>query len=76
MSLTITQVLKLRKVFANSSSNNIKISKTPLDKIEQSEEFLGRSLRPLIKTGLSLIKNILEPLAKTVLTPLGLTAAA
>ena len=29
----------------------------------------------LLKTGLPLIRNILKPLAKTVLMPLGLTAA-
>ena len=30
----------------------------------------------LLKTGLSLIKNVIKPLAKSVLIPLGLTAAA
>ena len=38
--------------------------------------FLGRLLGPLIKTGLPLIKNVIKPLAKSVLIPLGLTAAA
>ena len=31
---------------------------------------------PLLKTGLPLIKNVLKPLSKSVLIPLGLTAAA
>ena len=31
---------------------------------------------PLLKTGLPLIGNVLKPLAKSVLIPLGLTAAA
>ena len=31
---------------------------------------------PLLKTGLPLIKNVITPLAKSVLIPLGLTAAA
>ena len=31
---------------------------------------------PLLKTGLPLIKNVIKPLAKCVLIPLGLTAAA
>ena len=31
---------------------------------------------PLLKTGLQLIKNVIKPLAKSVLIPLGLTAAA
>ena len=39
-------------------------------------EFLGRLLGPLLKTGLPLIKNVIKPLAKSVLIPLGLTAAA
>ena len=38
--------------------------------------FLGRLLGPLLKTGLPLIKNVIKPLAKNVLIPLGLTAAA
>ena len=42
----------------------------------QPEGFLGRLLGPLIKTGLPLIKNVIKPLAKSVLVPLGLTAAA
>ena len=42
----------------------------------QSEKFLGRFLGPLLKTGLLLMKNVIEPLAKSVLTPLALTAEA
>ena len=42
----------------------------------QSEGFLGRLLGPLLKTGLPLIKNVIKPLAKSVLIPLGLTAAS
>ena len=42
----------------------------------QSGGFLGKLLCPLLKTGLSLIKNAVTPLAKSVLIPLGLTAAA
>ena len=38
--------------------------------------FFGRLLGPLLKTGLSLMKNVIKPLAKSVLIPLGLTAAA
>ena len=33
-------------------------------------------LGPLLKTELPLIKNVIKPLAKSVLIPLGLTAAA
>ena len=42
----------------------------------QSGGFLGRLLVPLLKTGLPLIKSVIKPLAKSVLTLLGLTAAA
>ena len=73
--LTNTQVSRLRKVFANDSSANIKLSKTQLHKMGQSGGFSRRLLRPLLKTGLSLMKNVLKPLAKSVLMPLGLTAA-
>ena len=38
--------------------------------------FLSRLLGPLLKTGLSLMKSIIQPLAKITLIPLGLTAAA
>ena len=55
MSLNNIQVSKLRKTFANSTSANIKLSKTELHKIGQSGQFLGRFLGPLLKTGLSLI---------------------
>ena len=42
----------------------------------QSGGFLGRLLGPLLKTGLPLTKNVIKPLAKSVLIPLRLTAAA
>ena len=42
----------------------------------QSGEFLGRLLGPLLKTGLTLTKNVIKPLAKSVFIPLGFTAAA
>ena len=70
------QVANLRKAFANKSSTDIKLSKTQLSKMMQSGGFLGRLLDPLLKTGLPLIKNVIKPLAKSVLIPLGLTVAA
>ena len=70
------QVENLRKAFANKSSTDINLSKTQLSKMIQSGGFLGRLLGPLLKTGLPLIKNVIKPLAKSVLIPLGLTAAA
>ena len=74
--LTNTQVLKLREAFANGSSAHIKLSKTQVHKIGQSGVFLGILLGPILKTGFPLMKNVLKPLAKSVLIPLGLTAAA
>ena len=74
--LTNRQVSNLCKAFANHSSGDIKLSKTQLSKMIQSGGFLGRLLGPLLKTGLPLISNVIKPLAKSVLIPLGLTAAA
>ena len=48
--LTDRQVSNLRKAFANSSSTNIKLSKTQLSKMIQSGGFSGRLLDPLLKT--------------------------
>ena len=42
----------------------------------RSGGFLGRLLGPLLKTGLPLMKIVIKPLVKSVLIPLGLTAAA
>ena len=74
--LTNTQVSKIRKAFANGSSANIKLVKTQLHKIGQLGGSLGRLLGPLLKNGLLLIRNLLKPLAKSVLISLELIAAA
>ena len=42
----------------------------------QSGGFLGRLFGPLFKTELPLISNVIKPLAKSVLIPLGSTTAA
>ena len=47
-----------------------------MHKIGQSAKFLGRLLRPWVKTWLPLIGNVLKPLSKSVLIPLGRTSAA
>ena len=73
--LTNRQVPNPRKAFANHLPINIKLSKTQLSKMIQSGGVVGRLLGPLLKTGLPLIKNVIKPLAKSVLIPLGLTAA-
>ena len=74
--LTNRQVANLRKAFANHLSTNIKFSKAQLSKMMQSGGLLGKFLGPLLKTGLPLMKSVIKPLAKSVLIPLGLTAAA
>ena len=52
------------------------LSKAQISKTIQSGEFLGKLVSPLLTTGLPLIKNVIKPLAKSVLILLGLTAAA
>ena len=74
--LTTKQTTKLRNAIENNMSTDVKLSKAQISKIIKSGEFLGKLLRPLLKTGLPLIKNVIKPLAKSVLIPLGLTAAA
>ena len=73
--LTDTQVSRIYKAFANDSSSKIKSSKNQLSKNVQLTGFLGIS-GPFLKSGLSLMKNVLKPRAKSVLLPLGLTAAS
>ena len=73
---TNKQVANLSKSFANNLSADIKLSKIQLSKMVQSGRFLARLLSPLLKTELTLIKNVIKPLVKSVLIPLGLTAAA
>ena len=73
--LTNRQVANLRKAFANHLSTDIKLSKTQLSKMIQPGGFLGKLLGPLLRTGLPLTKKVVKSLAKSVLIPLGLTAA-
>ena len=74
--LTTRQKRKIRNSFNNTMSTDLKLSKAQISKIIQSGGFLGRLLGRLLKTGLPLIKNVIKPLAKSVLIPLGQTAAA
>ena len=70
--LTTRQKTKLRNAFNNNMSTDLKLSKAQISKIIQSGGFLGSLLSklagPLIKVAI--------PLAKIVLAPLGITAAA
>ena len=65
--LTNTQVSKLCKAFANDSSANMKLRKTPLHKIGQSGEFIG--LRYLIAPikGLFSVSQFIDNKLKNVL---------
>ena len=49
-------------------STDIRLSKTQISKI--IGEFLDRPLGPLLNAGLSLIKNMIRPLVKSVSIPL------
>ena len=64
--LTNRQVSNICKAFANHLSANIKLSKTQLSKMTQSQGFLDRLLGPLLKSGLPLTKNVIKPLGKSV----------
>ena len=74
--LTNRQVASLRKAFSEHTSTDLKLSKTQLSKMIQSGGFLGKLLGPLLRIGLLLMKSVIKSLAKSVLVPLGLTAAA
>ena len=74
--LTNRQISSIRKAFCNNSSVDIKFSKAQLSKTIQSGGCLGKLIGPLLKTRLPLMKSVITPLAKNVLIPLGITAAA
>ena len=59
--LTNTQVFRLRKAFVLNPSANMKLSKTQFHKIGQAGGFLGRLLRPILKTGLPLLNYVRKP---------------
>ena len=72
MLLTTRQKTKLRNAINNNTSTDLKVSRAQISKITQSGGFLGslfsKLVDPLIKVAI--------PLAKNVLAPLGITAAA
>ena len=70
--LTERQKTKLRNAFNNNMSTNIKLSKAQITKIIQSGGFLGSSLSKLAGP----LMKVAVPLAKNILVPLGITAAA
>ena len=70
--LTTKQKTKLRNAFNNNMSIVLKLSKAQISKIIQSGGFLGSLLSKLA----SPLVKVAIPLAKNVLAPLGITAAA
>ena len=70
--LTTRQKTKLRNAFNNNTSADIKLSKTQIAKIIQSGGFLGSLLSKLAGP----LMKVAIPLAKNILAPLGITAAA
>ena len=71
--LTTRQKTKLRNAFNNNNASaDIKLSKTQISKIIQSGGFLG----PLLSKLVGPLMKVTVPLAKNVLAPLGITAAA
>ena len=72
MLLRTRQKAKLRNAFNNSISTELKLSKAQIFKIIQSGGFLGSLLSKLAGP----LMKVAIPLAKNVLAPLGITAAA
>ena len=70
--LTTRQKSKLRSEFNNNISTDLKLSKAQISKIIQSGGFLGSLLSKLAGP----LMKVAIPLAKNVLAPLGITAAA
>ena len=70
--LTTRQKTKLRNALNNNTSTDIKLYKAQIIKIIQSGGFLGSLLS---KLAVPLMK-VAIPLAKNILAPLGITAAA
>ena len=63
---------RLRNAFNNNILTDLKLSKAKISKIIQSREFLGSLLSKLVGS----LMKVAIPLAKNLLVPLGITAAA
>ena len=66
------QKAKLRNEFNNNMSTDIKLSKAQISKMIQSGGFLGSLLSKFVGP----LMKVAVPLAKNVLAPVGITAAA
>ena len=69
---TTKRKTKLRNAFNNNISTDLKFSRTQISKIIQSGGFLGSLLSKLPGS----VMKVVIPLAKNVLAPSGITAAA
>ena len=70
--LTTRQKTMQKNAFDNNMSTDLKFSKAQISKIIQSGGFLGSLLRKLAGP----LMKVAVPLAKNILAPLGITAAA
>ena len=70
--LTVRQEPKLRNALNNDMSTDLKLSKAQISIIIQSGRFLGSLLSKLVGP----LMKVAIPLAKNVLAPLGIRAAA
>ena len=70
--LITRQKTNIRSAFNNNMSTDIKLSKAQITKIIQSGRFLGSLLSKLAGP----VMKVAVPLAKNILAPLGITAAA
>ena len=70
--LATRQKAKLGNAFNNNMSTNLKLSKAQISKIIQCGRLLGSLLSKLAGP----LMKVVAPLAKNILAPLGITAAA
>ena len=70
--LATRQKTELRNAFKSNMSTDLKVSKAQISKIIQSSGFLGSLLSKLAGP----LMKVVVPLAKNILAPLGVTAAA
>ena len=75
ITLTKKEIKDTAKIIRSLENKEILLKGTTTKINSQEGKFLN-FLRPIMKDSLLLVKNVLTPLAKIVLVPLGLTAAA
>ena len=83
--LSNSQLNKLKSAIKNEADAVLRLSSNMIGNSDDETNFPHKllltnrkveNLRPLLKTGIPLMKNVIKPLTKSVLIPLGLTAAA